>query len=263
MLTKLLKHEFKNSYLEICIINAAIIFLSIISGLTFNTNSMSLIVIPLMALLFLYFAAAVLLLINLIKSFNQNLFTKEGYLTLTLPVSIDKIIISKMIVNIIWWFISGIIIVSSIVITAIIITKLRLDNFAIVLDNFDGMDFISILFFVINLTFNLLYFFVLLFFVLTLLNIGKIRKFKLLLGVGIYYLISIFVSMIKMIQIIPFAMYNDNGRLVIYNLVGNILEFRNYGFQLFNFNNIFFNIVFIIIFYLLTRLLITKKLELE
>ena len=55
------------------------------------------------ALAGLIIASFVILLMNIVNSFNKRMFSSEGYLTFTLPVSVDNLLIGKLIVNMVWY----------------------------------------------------------------------------------------------------------------------------------------------------------------
>lgn len=59
-------------------------------------------------------------LVLIIRRFNQNLFGREGYLTLTLPVSTHQILLSKLVAALIWSLLS----VLTIIVTFLIIIGL-------------------------------------------------------------------------------------------------------------------------------------------
>lgn len=110
MLRKLLKHEFRASgrimlplYL-IVLLTAAGVNLSIRLGIS---NSGSTPAILLSALALLLFAAAligvcVMVMILMVQRFYKNLLCDEGYIMLTLPVSVHQHIFSKLIASTAW-----------------------------------------------------------------------------------------------------------------------------------------------------------------
>ena len=97
MVGKLIKHELF-SIGRVAIIPAGImVLLAVLSRIMLATSSMSLAVIILM---FYFFSVLATLFIGFffgIQSFYQSLFTGNGYLTLSLPVTADQLIWSKLI----------------------------------------------------------------------------------------------------------------------------------------------------------------------
>ncbi len=54
-------------------------------------------------------ATIVVMVITLFKIFNTNVFSKEGYLTMTLPVTSKQIVASKLLVSTMWIVLTGIV----------------------------------------------------------------------------------------------------------------------------------------------------------
>lgn len=111
MLGKLIKHEFKATGRNFIPLYIAIILVSFLSGFMLdsfsdNSNVNMIRFIPVMILFALYVALGVLTLVVIIQRFNKNLLGDEGYLMFTLPVTSKKLILSKVIVSITWYFVS-------------------------------------------------------------------------------------------------------------------------------------------------------------
>ncbi len=111
MLRKLLKHEFRASgrimlpmYL-IVLLSAAGVNLSIRLA---SSDSGSIPALLLSAFALLLFAAAligicIMVVVLMVQRFYKNLLCDEGYLMLTLPVSVHQHIFSKLIVSTVWF----------------------------------------------------------------------------------------------------------------------------------------------------------------
>ncbi|MCL2140142.1 MAG: hypothetical protein FWH42_00450 [Dehalococcoidia bacterium] len=123
MLIKLMKYEFKANSRLIISLFGAMIAMSIVNRLLdllnraadieflFITNNFSH-----SLSLMLIIATWVTLLFITIQRFNKSVLQKEGYLTHTLPVSTEKIILSRLFVASIWYIIGGIVAILSVVI---------------------------------------------------------------------------------------------------------------------------------------------------
>jgi len=267
MVGKLLKHEFKETYLEILIVNGAMIILAAFNGLIFNPkSSASMVIFSLLfiALCFLYLGALIILIINIVRSFHKKLFSDEGYLTHTLPVTIDQLLISKIIVNLIWVIVTYLsIIISFIVLGAIIIDEQAFDY---IFEIYNHVDPLSIFLVLISILFGLILALVSLAFVLACLNTGKIKKYKLLVGFLMFYGINIVISwIIRIINIIPYQVVFDDRIHIIRTPKSYWGFFIPIGFDtvLLDFNSILWHSIFIVTLYLLSRYLIKHKLELE
>jgi hypothetical protein len=114
MLSKLLKYEFKSTSRKFLPLYGAIIIISIILnfGIRFP-QMMPINMISGMVLFGLLVSLAIITLMTIIKRFKDNLLSDEGYLMFTLPVSSEKLILSKLITSIVWMLLSGILAIFS------------------------------------------------------------------------------------------------------------------------------------------------------
>ncbi|PAF48361.1 hypothetical protein BKH46_00095 [Helicobacter sp. 12S02634-8] len=264
----LLKHDFLENYIGIALINALIFFSLIGSGLLskFDFDDMPYFLMLLVVLYgvmvvsgFFWIALIVLAILN---SINKKLFSPQGYLTFCLPVSIDTILIAKILINLFWIFVSFLSFYIALCIREWIypslfqtifvnfyrsISNAPLHLFALYLDIF-----ISIVLLLVKFIF-----------ILSLLNIGKIKKHRLLAGIFIFLGLQI---LLGMLEAIPSALFPE-----IY--ANHLAPMTLYHFaQIFTDQSptllpyllkISANLIQIIIFYLLARYLIANKLELE
>lgn len=260
---KAIKHEFKDSWLEITIICVAFIIMSAITAFLLRLSSSYFSSLLVIAMILLYGIAIVVLLINIIRSFNNRIFGNEGYLTLTLPISIDKIILSKLIVNFILMIAVAGTLIIGIGLMLIIIGDFDTNSiiviFEAIFNNF-GSFVLTIIYTLIQALFAL----VLLVFVLSILNIGKIRKFKFLVGIILYYIISTIVGWLgNLLLIIPYRALFSNGSLTFekFTIQNQFILAPLMGYI--NLNVTFWSLVAIVGFYLLTRYIIKNLLELE
>ena len=263
MIGKLLKHEFLNSWLEITIICGVSIVLSIFTGAAMALESSVLLGLLILAIAALYIVAGIILLINIIKSFNNKIFGDEGYLTLTLPTSIDSILISKIIVNFIWMILVSASLIIGIILMVSIGSRSMLINEISEISRFVFNNIGAFALLLLNILIQGLFAIVLLIFVLSLLNIGKIKRAKFLIGIIIYYLISTLMTWLgSLVLIVPFEItMGYEGKLVIEKIV-----FGEYGLfigHILNFNIMFWLLVGIFGLYFLSRYLIKNKIELE
>lgn len=262
-MVKLLKHEFKQSYQEFTIVFVAMILMSVIIGfleklwLSFFS---SLMIIALYGLLII---VGVILVINVVTSFNRKIFGREGYLTLTLPLSIDKILISKIIVNFFWIILIGL----SFIISVSIVSAISYGTRLFFLD-YNSANINYLLLGIINAALGTFLSIFILILVLGILNIGKVKKFKILIGLSIFYGVSLVISWIsKIVMIIPYYFEIYQGDLIISKVkhgdyFSSDLLFSSLSGTLF-FNTILWTIVSIFILYFISRYLIKYKVELE
>jgi hypothetical protein len=108
MLKKLLKYDFRSTWREF-----AAIYLSILLGVTIfpvvakNISSNILNLFMGFTAFAIIVAMIVVTIGSLFKIFNKNIFSSEGYLTMTLPASETQIVVSKLIVSSFWIILTG------------------------------------------------------------------------------------------------------------------------------------------------------------
>lgn len=107
MLGKLLKYEFKATGRKFLPIYGAIILISLLLNFGIRNPQFDIITVLAGFTLFgLVVALVVISLMTIIQRFKQNLLGDEGYLMFTLPVSTEKLILSKLITAAVWVIIS-------------------------------------------------------------------------------------------------------------------------------------------------------------
>lgn len=120
MLGKLLKHEFRATARIMLPLFGVFLLLSVLANLSARVldSSQSVILKILSTLVMLAFglgvvAVSIMALAIMISRFSKNLLGDEGYLTLTLPVSVHGLIWSKIIVSTVWFVVSAAVIALS------------------------------------------------------------------------------------------------------------------------------------------------------
>src|SRR5690606_24216571 len=94
-----------------------IIMVSILISALFMIGLQRIAAFLLISLIALYLMSGVVIIINIVKSFHTKMFTDEGYLTMTLPVSIGHLLLSKIIVNLTYIIFTAVIFITSLIIT--------------------------------------------------------------------------------------------------------------------------------------------------
>ena len=111
MLGKLMKHEFRATGRIMLPLLGAELLLSVLAGFSVrglerieNMNFLGVTYILTLAVFFLgLFALAVVAFVLMIQRFYRNLLRDEGYLAMTLPVSVDEQIWAKLLVSFVWF----------------------------------------------------------------------------------------------------------------------------------------------------------------
>src|SRR5665648_821774 len=125
MLKKLIKYDIKSTWRDFTGIYLSILLGVIILPFIFNNVNNDFIVITGGFIAFgIIIAVIVITIISLFKIFNTNIYSKEGYLTLTLPVTSRQILSSKLIVSSMWIVLTMIVSVIGLLIFTLLIAPL-------------------------------------------------------------------------------------------------------------------------------------------
>ena len=111
MLSKLLKHEFRATGrigLPMCI---GMIALSVLAAVVDRISGISDAVAAIVGILYVmgFFALTIGVLVIILERFYKSILRDEGYLTMTLPCSLGKILSAKLICAVVWYAIAVVI----------------------------------------------------------------------------------------------------------------------------------------------------------
>jgi len=120
MLRKLMKYEFMAMGRVFLPLFAALIIVSVVNRLLAALSNEIPVSIGIILAVILIAGISVVALLLTMQRFRNNLLSNEGYLMMTLPVSTDRIIISKLLVASVWSIASFLVIMISIIIMAMI-----------------------------------------------------------------------------------------------------------------------------------------------
>ena len=128
MLGKLIKHEFRATGRILLPLLGAELLLSVLAGFSVrgldrveNMGILGVMYVTTLVVFFLgLFALSVVAFVLMIQRFYKNLLRDEGYLAMTLPVSVDEQLFAKLIVSFVWFAAVGLLsIVSILTVTSI------------------------------------------------------------------------------------------------------------------------------------------------
>ena len=114
MLTKLMKHEFLATGRVMLPLYLLLVVVSV--GVNLSVHGMATVSNPIFDVLgalfsisyaLILFAAFLLCLVVIVARFYRNMLGPEGYLTLTLPVSVHQHVLSKLLVSLLWMVLTG------------------------------------------------------------------------------------------------------------------------------------------------------------
>ncbi len=139
MFWNLVRYEFKNVNKWYLALYGAVLALSVIIGLqtsalkTIDTPDQEMIMLVFLGLVFggLIITLSISTLILIIRRFKGSVYDRQGYLTLTLPVSEHQIILSKLLGAFIWSLASSLVFILSIYIILVLTGANFLDIFSL------------------------------------------------------------------------------------------------------------------------------------
>ena len=237
---KIFKHEFLMSRAMVILSIALLAFIGMLS-LAINNNSGDLALTSLILICFYAFGVLVVTyFIVAIISFYHGVFGKNAYLTHSLPVGIDSIILSKIFVFTFW----GAVIIFEFCLFAICLAGLNRytdSGFSYLYRELGGMDGIikTIVFYLFSLLNEIIYVFMIVAIV------HRKKSWTLVYGIVIYFAIKILIILIYV--------------FFIYNIISNGISMEFFtGYYMF----IVSIIILSLIFYFITRYIITRKLVL-
>ncbi|MDD4213060.1 MAG: hypothetical protein PHY42_06695 [Bacilli bacterium] len=271
MLKKLIKNEFKNSLLELGIVNGAVLVITVLVALLINIGTSMIYKSMGLASLFLLYAGQIIIVfITIIKSLNNKLFTNEGYLSFTLPVTTHELLLSKIIVNVIWIIITAItLIMSFFIMGVIVVSDLGIEiGLYFEMTEFVAANLPSALILLLGLIVSATLFVCTIIGVLVILNTGKMKKKKLLIGIILYYVVTNAIAWIEQfIIIIPYSLYYTGESLTFGPSVTFYSLFMEtpsiLGYPLLSFNTLLIELLIIGGIYFFSVKMLQKHLELE
>lgn len=140
MFIKTLKHDLKNSFKDYSMLYLIMILLAIIGPFILKSNLATLQIILGVFMVIIVTSSFVLMIVNAINFLKRRLFDQGAYLNLTLPVSTETTLISKILTVTIWQFFTIVMIGISVVIFGLLFA----DNGLAVLNQM--MDYVLVAF---------------------------------------------------------------------------------------------------------------------
>lgn len=215
-------------------------------------------------------ASITLFIINLVKSLYNDIFSDTGYLTLSIPQPVEKLLLSKIVSNLIWVFLYIVCAIVGVIILTLTLTSSISSLFEDLQMMLEELKFFGpgIPFYLITYIVDILVTFVLLLLSFTLVNLGKMKKAKVVMGILIYmgcsYVLSIFQSAVGLLS---FGLVLDGTGGLDFTSGSNSGGFIMSGFNEFayalNIPMLIFNLGICVGLFFLVRYLIKNYLELE
>lgn len=255
MLGKLMKHDIKNMGKLLLPLNVIVLLMGLTGAVLHTTGLFDLENVgPLLGILITTYVTgmAVIMVISYfypIVYFYRNLFTRQGYLTFTLPVSPWKILLSKTIVGFGWYLVNVITAFLSLWATTgfMRISGEFMINFYVDFGQEIGMSFNLLSLWLIGITItSLLWSLITAYFSI---SIGQLfGKHKIIASVGAYIVIYTVIQILLTAMFIPFLLSAPGvHRMVSVTFNGTIIA----------------SVVFSVLFYVLSGVIMKKKVNLD
>lgn len=106
MFGKLLKHELRHTARYHFAILTASLIATVAMGLSLIFKAETILSLSMLPLIVIAFAVIIVSLISVIKNFYETIYSRQGYLTLTLPVKCNQLLISKVLISFFWIIVS-------------------------------------------------------------------------------------------------------------------------------------------------------------
>ncbi|MBJ8325614.1 ABC transporter permease [Streptococcus pacificus] len=186
----------------------------------------------------------------IVNRFNKNIFGREGYLTLTLPVSTHQIILSKLFASLMWSLLSSIVLLLSIFL--LILPSIPLDELFLYLPSITANIHVDI--FLIVLSYIIVSSITSILMLYLAISIGQLFQDKrALMGFVAFFAIGILIAIIKQLIFGDTNLSDDS-----YYIDSNFLSIK-----LFFIREIFINLFISAVYYFGTHYIIKNKLNIQ
>lgn len=259
MFLKTLKHDLINSFKDYSTLYLSMIVLAIFAPITIKSNNQILMSFSAMALAFVFVTGFILTFMNAINFLKRRLFEEGAYFNLTLPVSLDQTLLSKIFTVSIWQIVTVFIVLISVFIFVLGFDAQMLNRlpqfFQMFMRVFREFEWWQILLGILSMVLGLFTFSVMVMLVLTLVNTSLFRKTNYLLSILFFFLIAFFQSWIN--DMISEAIFGKN----MLPMMNNQIFIRQFETPLNGFVSIALQLFWFMLFYGSVRYLFDKKLE--
>ena len=257
MLGKLLKHEIKATSREYLLLYGAFLIITIFNKifLEVNTGRRNTMIsifqnIFMAAYVLMCMTIFIVTIILIIRRFYKNLLGDEGYLMFTLPVKTYELILSKLVISLLWFVLSFVVFIFSIV-----ILLSGHDFFREIFYFFDEESFGTIVLFIVMALVSGI--FSILMYYLSMAGGQLIGKYRIVGAIGIYFALSFIIQILSTCIMLGIDVPNNF-----------FISTPSYQFFLQFFNKILvtytvMELILSAIFFVLTNYILSKRLNLE
>ncbi|MGN0447476.1 MAG: hypothetical protein ACI4GC_02900 [Acutalibacteraceae bacterium] len=145
MFGKLLKHEIRHSARYNLLVYLAAAGITVIMGISLILESDAIGFLSCFALYITGIATIIITMVSIIKNFYDTLFSRQGYLTLTLPVKGSALLLSKILIAVLWIVVSYLIMALTIVLIMFYTQQKSGSSISNILSMIDSMGLMELL----------------------------------------------------------------------------------------------------------------------
>ena len=272
MLSKLIKYDIRSTWRDFAGVYLSILLGVLILPQLFNHFSNNAIVNLAAGFLAtgIIISTIVIMIIMLFRIFNANVFSKQGYLTMTLPVTPTQIVASKLLVSTMWIVLTGIVAIVGLGIFILGLSDVTpsgiTTGFMKLLSVLDGRGVMAAALVVVGMILSSVKEVAKLFLACSIAHLKQLNRFRVLLGILSYFVLSwmevLIVQALGLIaSLFPFSR-ELAGQISLINDASSIQQFAGL-FSGVMFVGILYS-VFLIAFYSFgTVTILNRKLDLD
>lgn len=248
MFFKFLKFELKNSYRLFFMMYALILILSALINITGDSTVVFALIYGILMVTLI-----IMTCINVIRNYAKSMFTRESYLTHTLPIAEWKLLLVKVLASTIWVALTGLVIVASSYIIAWRLlnqyaSDINIQVLGLSLDNLT-----QIVYMVLSLFEGIL----MLYFIMTFVHTRYVPRYRVAVGFIMFFVITYVISVITDMSHgnldDSYSLIFSNSSYSGTNLISNSDMMMQVGFEL----------ILMTIFFAGTVYILKNKLEVE
>lgn len=195
MLSNLLKLDFRSTWRDFAGIYLAILLGVTVLPLIFQKGENQIINMTAgFAAFAIVIAVIVVMITNLFRIFNTNVFSKQGYLTMTLPVTSWQVVLSKLMISSMWILLTGIVSILGIIIMITILQPFNMPDFGLIyreiMANLNGKNVLGFILLLISLLLSAVKEVSKLFLACSIAHLKRLDRFRVPAGILSYFLFS-------------------------------------------------------------------------
>lgn len=272
MLSKLIKYDIRSTWRDFAGVYLSILLGVLILPQLFNHFSNNAIVNLIAGFLAtgIIISTIVIMIIMLFRIFNANVFSKQGYLTMTLPVTSTQIVASKLLVSTMWIVLTGIVAVVGLGIFVLGLSAATpssvVAEFLKVLSVLDSRGVMAAVMVVVGMLLSSVKEIAKLFLACSIAHLKQLNRFRVLLGILSYFVLSwmevLIVQCLSLIaSLFPFAR-DLAGQIALINDPASIGQFIGL-FSGVMFVGILYSVFLIALYSFGTVTILNRKLDLD